>query len=680
MPHTQEERPLITSRGSGHSADPAAISVPGEHSSSNLLREPPLSLPEKLETGSQPNVSGFKVRRVDTGLDRKPFFLAQTSRQGGALRGPGNAIQLIDCHHLGDQPTEQLTHPVQLGAGQPLHAAHRLPPLASSQIGGDPNEAISSGRLLDFVAVLDAKLANPTSPLSDIRDGREFLTMDPLPHVLLQVAQDDAACPATRAAGRASPAVTPDHSEPKPGECSERDLLIPLRGHRGGEVSQFAERGLVLLDRIGLVHAAESRTVTAEPRSDVGQRGDSVLTSSTRRAGEALSPLLHRLRHVDRSRLAKALSMMDLFAGCGGMTAGFTERGFTSSLAVEVDRAAAATFAANFGDHIFCGDIAELDESLIPEVDVVIGGPPCQGFSNLGNKTATDPRNKLWQQYVRVVVAARPMVFVIENVDRFASSSEFALLQEMVATGLLQEYEIRFGVLNAADYGVPQRRRRTIVIGSRIGTIELPAPTHAKGGADGRTPWATVREAFGEIPWWTTTTAMPASQTTFTDIAGTEITAPGIFKELDLHFGRRPTDLSLARYDRVPPGGGRFDLPDELLPRCWREKLTGTTDVLGRMKWDAPSLTVRTEFFKPEKGQYLHPQWDAGRANRRVNRVITHREAARLQAFPPEFLWCGTKVQIAKQIGNAVPVRLASAIAAHVRSAIDATAVPSREA
>ncbi len=366
--------------------------------------------------------------------------------------------------------------------------------------------------------------------------------------------------------------------------------------------------------------------------------------------------------------------MIDLFAGCGGMTAGFASQGFESRLAVEWDAAAAATFAANFGEeHLYCGDITKLDESLIPEVDVVIGGPPCQGFSNLGNRVATDPRNKLWQQYVRVVLAAKPKVFVIENVDRFLTSGEFGLLQDMVNGGPLAEYEIRFGVLNAADYGVPQRRRRTIVIGSRVGPIELPKPTHSsRDGSGGLPRWTTVRDAFEEIPWATTTTEMPASQSTFTDIVGTEITEPGVFKEPDLHFGRRPTPLSLARYDCVPPGGGRFDLPVELLPRCWRDKPTGTTDVLGRMRWDAPSLTVRTEFFKPEKGQYLHPQWEE-HAELRVNRVITHREAARLQTFPTEFLWCGSKIDIAKQIGNAVPARLAAAIAAHIKPALEAS-------
>ena len=129
---------------------------------------------------------------------------------------------------------------------------------------------------------------------------------------------------------------------------------------------------------------------------------------------------------------------------------------------------------------------------------------------------------------------------------------------------------------------------------------------------------------------------------------------PGVFKGLDIHFRRNPNQLSLDRYSYVPPGGGRFDVPDELLPRCWREKPTGTTDVMGRMRWDAPSLTIRTEFFKPEKGAYLHPQWVPGRQRRgddptyvkgdpkkSVDRVITHYEASLIQDFPKEYLWVG---------------------------------------
>ena len=146
--------------------------------------------------------------------------------------------------------------------------------------------------------------------------------------------------------------------------------------------------------------------------------------------------------------------------------------------------------------------------------------------------------------------------------------------------------------------------------------------------------WQTVRDAIGGLP----------------PPVGTEIR--DVRPPLDLHFGRRPTDESLARYRAVPPGGNRFDLqknrPD-LTPGCWVRKTSGGTDLFGRLWWDRPSVTIRTEFFKPEKGRYLHPDQD---------RPITHREAARIQSFPDDFRFVGTKLQIARQIGNAVPPTL----------------------
>ncbi len=120
--------------------------------------------------------------------------------------------------------------------------------------------------------------------------------------------------------------------------------------------------------------------------------------------------------------------------------------------------------------------------------------------------------------------------------------------------------------------------------------------------------------------------------------------------------------MSVERYKCVPEGGNRFDLMEkrpDLTPNCWKKKKTGSTDVFGRMRWDEPAPTIRTEFFKPEKGRYLHPQ---------AHRPITIREAARLQTFPDEFIFAGSNVQVAKQIGNAVPVKLATAIARHVQS------------
>lgn len=355
--------------------------------------------------------------------------------------------------------------------------------------------------------------------------------------------------------------------------------------------------------------------------------------------------------------------MIDLFAGCGGMTAGFTRHGFTPVMAVEWNLHAAATYAANFGEeHTRWGDIEEVLGGDIPEADVVIGGPPCQGFSNLGSRDVNDPRNKLWKSYLQVVQRAEPAVFVIENVERFRQSDEFQLLLKEAEHGLIRGYELTHGILMAADYGVGQRRPRTIVIGSRIGRIDLPEQTHGRRPEGCLKPWTTVRDRIGDLPAQVKTTSLPDSKTMY---FGQEV--PGEFKSTALHFGRNPRELSLQRYACIPPGGGRFDLPDELLPDCWRNKPTGTTDVMGRMNWDAPSLTIRTEFFKPEKGQYLHPQWDRKSPRKRVNRVITHLEAARLQDFPDDFVWCGSKIEIAKQIGNAVPVGLAAAVAKHIR-------------
>ncbi|MER0445960.1 DNA cytosine methyltransferase [Streptomyces sp. Edi4] len=368
--------------------------------------------------------------------------------------------------------------------------------------------------------------------------------------------------------------------------------------------------------------------------------------------------------------MARPITMIDLFAGCGGMTSGFVSaKGYKPVMAVEWELAAAATYAANFGEpHMRWGDIAEVPDSDIPEADLIIGGPPCQGFSNLGTRDVDDPRNQLWKEYIRFVRHARPKVFVIENVDRFRKSSEFELLlQETQKGGLLDEYELTHDLLLAADYGAPQRRKRTIVIGSRIGKIPMPEPTHEPSGLLGLEPWKTVRDAIAGLPETPDVTELPK---VVAEYFGKKVAGP--FKSVDLHLGRKPTERSLERYDHIPPGGGRFDLPDHLLSRCWREKKTGTTDVMGRMRWDHPSLTIRTEFFKPEKGQYLHPQWDANDAENRVNRPITHREAARLQTFPDEFLWCGSKIEIARQIGNAVPPVLAKAIAMHLKPYLQA--------
>ncbi len=337
--------------------------------------------------------------------------------------------------------------------------------------------------------------------------------------------------------------------------------------------------------------------------------------------------------------------LIDLFAGAGGLTRGFVDTGrFMPVAAVEMDLASAATYAANFGrDHLAAEDIGIwLRRDGVPSAHVVVGGPPCQGFSSLGKQRADDPRNYLWREYVAVLKLANPMYFVVENVPQFLLSPQFERLKAATrGNGGLREYELTTMVVDASHFGVPQRRKRGVVIGRHRDMPSLPPLM--------RKPISTVRDAFADVPLRVNDVDLPTSACEFRGV-----TFPGAFKPNELHLTRRPSALSKARYAAIPPGGNRFDIPDSLLTACWQRHKTGSADVMGRLRWDRPSVTIRTEFYKPEKGRYLHPS---------ENRPITHYEAALLQTFDDNHLWCGSKSAIGRQIGNAVPPRLARAIA-----------------
>ncbi len=337
------------------------------------------------------------------------------------------------------------------------------------------------------------------------------------------------------------------------------------------------------------------------------------------------------------------LKVIDLFCGAGGMSLGLVDRrycgGFETVLAIDNDPAAVATHAANFPGHAVCANIEQwLLNNPVPKADIVIGGPPCQGFSLLNKKREGDVRRALWEPYLEVADRSEASVFIMENVAELFRSPE---LFDIQAKAKEYGFETSAAVLNTADFGAPQTRRRTIVLGWRgIGWAPTfpPLPSHAAPGLPSNLPrWRTVRDVISDLP-----------KPTRCHIEGP---AP-----LNIHFGRTPTAKSIARYKAVPAGGNRFDLQRNapaITPDCWVRKTSGGTDLFGRLWWDRPSVTIRTEFYKPEKGRYLHPDQD---------RPITHREAARLMGFPDDFKFEGTKVEIARQIGNAVPPHLAGAL------------------
>jgi DNA (cytosine-5)-methyltransferase 1 len=351
--------------------------------------------------------------------------------------------------------------------------------------------------------------------------------------------------------------------------------------------------------------------------------------------------------------MSRPLTVLDLFAGAGGLTEGFRRAGrFRTVGAVEQDPTTAETYKANHpGVLVYADDIALwLAGSPVP-ADVVVGGPPCQGFSLLGKRVARDPRNALWRRYVDALWSVRPMYFIMENVADFLSSGQFGDLKaETYRNGRLKDYRIQHCVLNAAEFGAPQIRRRAVVIGSLRALPPVGIPRGALAGEP--KSWVTVRSAIGDLDIEPLGSDLPLTRTE------TEHgVLRGPFKTVELHLGRQPRPTSLERYRAIPAGGNRRDLPEHLLAPCWRDHNGGSGDVMGRLHWDKPSVTIRTEFWKPEKGRYLHPT---------AHRSITHHEAARIQGFPDDYLWYGSKTQIGRQIGNAVPVPLAEGIARHL--------------
>ena len=361
---------------------------------------------------------------------------------------------------------------------------------------------------------------------------------------------------------------------------------------------------------------------------------------------------------------ASPLRIIDLFCGAGGMTLGFTKMTAYPACSIwanDVNKYAVQTYNANFSDCCTEGDIITILEDfreVIPLADIVIGGPPCQGFSLLNKNRENDLRKQLWRPFMEIVEKSNAGTFVMENVPQLLGTLEH---QQIVATAEKMGFQIVSAVLCAADYGVPQTRRRAFIVGSRLANPQQffpPKKTHydpckpqesldLSDYIEFPRPWRTVRNAIFDL----------------NPPAGTEIREEE--PPYNLHFGRTPTQMSLRRYKTIPKEGmNRFDLQriaPELTPPCWIRKTKGGTDLFGRLWWDKPSFTIRTEFYKPEKGRTLHPK---------QHRPITHREAARFQSFPDDFCFCGTKIEIAKQIGNAVPPLLAASVAGAVFSMI----------
>ena len=351
------------------------------------------------------------------------------------------------------------------------------------------------------------------------------------------------------------------------------------------------------------------------------------------------------------------IKVVSLFSGGGGLDLGFLSEGYQVVWAIDNNRNAVETYKKNIGDHIICGDINEVDIARIPQADVVIGGPPCQSFSLAGNRNVEDDRGKLVWRYIHIIEQVKPKGFVFENVTGLMSARNS---QGEKIIDLLKEafrrigYTITLRILNAADYGVPQRRRRVFIVGLQEGEFYFPEPTHSEKGGE-KLRYVSVREALGDLPdavedenGLARFTCQPENEYQKKMRAGEFVSE---------HFIPQMSELDRYIVSHVKPGGNYKDIPEDVNSSRIRrlQKEGGHTTCYGRMAPDQPSYTINTYFNRPNVGCNIHYLQD---------RLITVREALRLQSFPDSYRIVSSSKQGRNLIvGNAVPPMLAAVIA-----------------
>lgn len=339
------------------------------------------------------------------------------------------------------------------------------------------------------------------------------------------------------------------------------------------------------------------------------------------------------------------LTSIDLFSGGGGLSEGMRQAGFKIKAAVEIDPVAAETFRANHKESVVIerdirhvSSIELLKQCGIQQggLDLLAGCPPCQGFSSLTAKyNRYDERNSLIKEVSRLVKDLMPRAVMIENVPGLMKRGQ-NYLSDFVQTLESLGYIVNYDVLQVADYGVPQSRRRFVLLAGLGFEIKIPKPTHSSTGSNGLPKWKTVREALAGL-------GKPVPLNESASYGGT--------RKLNWHVTRNLADINLKRLKYLKPGGPRYDIPDHLRPKCHQGKNSGFSNVYGRMSWDAPSPTITGGCTVLSKGRFGHPS---------ELRTISVREAARLQTFPDTFEFATEFVDHACQIiGNALPCEFA---------------------
>lgn len=382
------------------------------------------------------------------------------------------------------------------------------------------------------------------------------------------------------------------------------------------------------------------------------------------------------LRPAEKLRARQRFTAVDLFSGAGGITLGLANAGFEVVFCSDHNRACEATHKRNFPSIPFAHDkienlrgkdIMRAANLARGDLSLLIGGPPCQGFSIIGQRDIWDERNALFKQFLRLAKEMQPKCVVIENVTGLATLRKGAVLKEIGKAFADAGYNVECAELLAAQYGVPQMRWRMFFIGWRFDQDKrggFPLPTHGRRGIGDLVPnrtiqpadtkgFVTIQDAIGDLP------QIEAGQ------LGTEyrrkpksayqIAMRAGVSHLANHYAPRMSKQNIARIRHLKPGEDWRSLPRELLPAGMQRALRKDhTRRYRRMKWDGIARSIITRFRDPKSGEYTHPE---------QHRTISIREAARIQSFPDWFVFEGSYSDQYDQVGNAVPPLLARAVA-----------------
>lgn len=368
------------------------------------------------------------------------------------------------------------------------------------------------------------------------------------------------------------------------------------------------------------------------------------------------------------------MNVIDLFAGVGGFSSGFRKAGYNIILANEIDKDIAASYSKNHPETKMVNDdiknILPQVKGLKGKVDVIIGGPPCQGFSmagarirvNKGNEFLDDPRNYLFRHYFSVVQEVEPDFFVMENVPGMLSMQGGKIIEEIEKLFSDENnfengrYYLYKKVLDAHDYGVPQDRHRLIIFGSKkkLNFELLFKEVKEEMVNTGEIEMHTIGDAISDLNWLESGEGAFEQSYREKPLTKYQIERRKDCTVLYNHVATKHNEIAISRIKELQPGGRRLDLAEG-------QKIKSVhSGAYGRMRWDESSKTIITRFDTPSSGVYIHPE---------RHRTLTPREAARIQSFDDDFVFYGNKSSIIKQIGNAVPPLLAYYLAKVIEKA-----------